>query len=179
MKRSLPSLCALAGIASLFVAAPAFALDGYRDRAGIFYGGGLGFGAGKPDTKGAETKATFNAHGRVGGGITSNLTLDFDLGLGMQLGKSTSLQTGFVGLNLFPAGDLYLRVMGGIAHASVDDSTGQGGGGATGMGAGLGLGYEFFANADMAVGIGVDYQHHFYDRFDFSLLNFGLTFLVY
>lgn len=152
----------------------AFALDAYRDRTGLFYGGNLGFGAGKPDTAGAENKAGLNFGGRVGGGINQNLTLDFDLGMTRQLGVSNSLLTGFVGANVFPAGDLYVRLMGGIAYASFEDVDGS-----TGFGAGAGVGYEFWANADMAVGVGVDFQHHFYDSAGFNALNLGLTFTVY
>lgn len=164
------------GTATLVAAltAPAFGLDAYRDRTGVFYGGGVGFGAGKADSTGAETKAGFNLDGRVGGGITQNLTLDFDLGLTKQLGIDTTLVKGFIGVNLFPAGDLSLRLMGGIAHASID-----GGKGTTGLGAGAGLGYEFWANADMAVAVGVDLQRHFYDSVNFTALNFGLAFTHY
>ena len=156
------------------LASPAFALDAYRDRTGVFYGGGVGFGAGRADSTGAETKAGFNLDGRVGGGITQNLTLDFDLGMTKQLGIDTTLVKGFVGVNLFPAGDLSLRLMGGIAYAAIDGGDGQ-----TGFGAGAGLGYEFWANADMAVAVGVDFQHHFYDTVGFNALNFGLAFTHY
>lgn len=168
------SLAALAALATLTVASPASALDAYRDRTGIFYGGGLGFGAGKPDYTGAETKAGFNVDGRIGGGLTQNLTLDFDLGLTRQLGVENTLLTGFVGANLFPVGDLSVRLKGGVAYASVADADS-----ATGLGVGGGLNYEFWANADLAVGVGVDFQHHFYDDFAFNALNFGLSFTHY
>lgn len=174
MKSNVVALALSAATLTTLAAGPAFALDAYRDRTGIFYGGGLGFGAGKADTTGAETKAGLNIDGRIGGGLTQNLTLDFDMGLTQQLGADTTLVTGFVGVNLFPVGDLFVRLKGGVAHASL-----EGGDGGTGLGVGGGLGYEFWANADLAVGVGVDFQHHFYDAAAFNALNFGLTFTVY
>jgi hypothetical protein len=96
------------------------------------------------------------------------------MGLTQQLGVDTTLVTGFVGVNLFPVGDLFIRLKGGVAHAALD-----GGDGGTGLGVGGGLGYEFWANSDLAVGVGVDFQHHFYDAAAFNVLNFGLNFTVY
>ncbi|MCK6569814.1 porin family protein [Myxococcota bacterium] len=166
-------LTALAA-AALLLPGTASALDAYRDRTGLFYGGGLGFGAGKSDADGAETKAGLNLSGRIGGGVNENLTLDFTMGLTKQLDVDTTLVSGFVGTNLFVAGDLSVRLMGGIAHASLDGADGE-----TGFGAGAGLGYEFWANADLAVGVGADYQHLFFDAGSFNTINFGVTFTVY
>jgi hypothetical protein len=174
--RSLPRRFAPIALASAGVLLPATAsaLDAYRDRTGLFYGGGLGFGAGKSDADGAETKAGLNVSGRIGGGVTENLTLDFTMGLTKQLDVDTTLVSGFVGTNLFVVGDLSVRLMGGIAHASLDGADGE-----TGFGAGAGLGYEFWANADLAVGVGADFQHLFFDEGSFDTLNFGVTFTVY
>lgn len=163
----------LAALGLCALASPAHALDAYRARSGLFYGAGLGFGAAKADTEGAETKADLRFDGRIGGGINDTLTLDFDLGFTKQLGEEVSLVTGFLGLNVFAVGDLYLRAMGGIAYASLEDD------GQTGFGAGAGLGYEFWANADMAVGVGADFQHHFYDAGGFNAFNLGVTFTLY
>jgi len=160
--------------AALLLPGTASALDAYRDRTGLYYGGGLGFGAGKSDDDGAETKAGLNLSGRIGGGINENLTLDFTMGLTKQLDIDNTLISGFVGTNLFVAGDFSVRLMGGIAHASLDGADGE-----TGFGAGAGLGYEFWANADLAVGVGVDYQHLFLDEGSFKTINFGVTFNVY
>lgn len=174
MKSNVVALALSAATLTTLVSGSALALDAYRDRTGIFYGGGLGFGAGKADTPLAETHAGLNVDGRIGGGLTQNLTLDFDMGLTQQLGADSTLVTGFVGANFFPVGDLSVRVKGGVAYAALEHGIDG-----TGLGAGAGLGYEFWANADLAVGVGVDFQHHFYDDAGFNALNFGLSFTVY
>ena len=45
----------------------------------------------------------------------------------------------------------------------------------TGLFVGGGVGYEFFANADLAIGVGVDFQHQMYDELNISALNLGIT----
>ena len=45
----------------------------------------------------------------------------------------------------------------------------------TGLFVGGGAGYEFFANADLAIGLGVDFQHQMYDDLNLNSLNLGIT----
>ena len=167
-------ISAVAALVVTGIASSAMALDGYRERKGLFYGGAVGFGVGRPDVDGAENEVGVNLRARVGGGVTSQLTLDAELGVAKQIDVETNLVTGFMGASFFIVDGLYLKGMGGIAHIAPDQ-----GDSSTGLGVGAGVGYEFFANADLAVGVGADYQRHFYDNFDFGLMNFGITVTVY
>lgn len=152
----------------------AHALDAWRDRKGLFYGGGVGFGVGKTDVEGAENEVALNGRLRLGGGVTDMLALDAEIGLGNQIDVDTTLVTGMLGANVFVVDGLYLRAMGGMAHFAPKrgEST-------TGLGFGAGLGYEFFANSDLAVGVGADVQHHGFDDYGFNAFNFGVTFTMY
>jgi hypothetical protein len=157
-----------------FAATSAHALDAWRDRKGLFYGGAVGFGVGKADVQGAENEVGINGRFRLGGGVNDMLTLDAELGLANQIDVETTVFTGFLGANVFVVDGLYLRAMGGMAHISPKKGDGQ-----TGLGAGFGAGYEFFANSDLAIGVGADAQRHFYDDFDFNTFNFGVTITMY
>ena len=65
----------------LFSSAQAFALDGYRDRRGLYYGLGFGGAQTKTDVGGAKGQLGYNLRFRVGGGINKTLTLDTELGI--------------------------------------------------------------------------------------------------
>lgn len=166
-------------ICLLFVG-QALALDGYRDRRGLFYGVGFGGGQTKADTDGADSHIGYNFRARIGGGIDKNLTLDAELGLntvsysqsGVDVEQNVS--TVAIGGNLFVRDGLYLRLQGGIAELSVS-ADGNNGDTETGLFLGGGAGYEFFANADLAIGLGVDFQHQMYDDLNLSSLNLGIT----
>lgn len=185
----------LAALMIIGLAGEAFALDGYRDRRGIFYGLGIGGGANQFDTDGADNQLGFHIRGRVGGGINERVTLDGELGyrteseesdgLSGELTVSRDFLSLYMGANFFVFDGLYLRAMGGlnqlvvtatldgpVGSTSDDDST-------TGLGLGGGIGYEFFASADLAIGIGFDFQYLMYDDFTANQMNFGAQFNWY
>jgi len=173
------------------LAGEAFALDGYRDRKGMYYGATLGGGSAQADTDGADSKLGIHLRGRLGGGINEHVTLDAELGWRYQstdedlgLGELTITEqflTMYVGGSFFVFDGLYVRAFGGLAHVIVavdydggvlngydDDSR-------TGLGIGAGLGYEFFASSDLAIGFGGDFQHQIYDDFAVDQINFGIS----
>lgn len=181
----------LAALMVIGLAGEAFALDGYRDRKGMFYGLSLGGGSATPDTDGAESRLGIHLRGRVGGGINKHVTLDGELGWRYQSTEedaafgeytvSETFLTMFVGGNFFVIDGLYIRAFGGLSHLiqsfeydgtfvnGFDDDS------YTGLGVGAGLGYEFFASSDLAIGIGGDFQHHMFDDFAVDQINFGVS----
>lgn len=174
---------------TLGFAAQALALDGYRDRRGLFYGLGLGGGSFQLDEDNADSSLGFHLRGRIGGGVNERVTLDGELGWRFHseernygLGEVTldyDIITAFVGGSFFVFDGLYIRAMGGLAHMIVEAETtggitGSGEDSETGLGLGFGVGYEFFATSDLAIGIGADYQLLMFDEADASLINFGV-----
>ncbi|MCA9543088.1 MAG: outer membrane beta-barrel protein [Myxococcales bacterium] len=182
----------IAGLVALLLvglAAPAWALDAYRDRRGLYYGLGIGGGNVTSKTDGSEGDGTlgFNIRGRLGGGVSQQLTLDGELGMNLHSEEfaggaevSRQLYTMYVGANFYPLKDtgLYLRGMGGMAVASVtvdipglgSDSKSE-----TGLGLGAGAGFEFFVNADLAIGVGADYQWISIEDTDINMLSVGVN----
>ncbi len=181
----------LAALMVIGLAGEAFALDGYRDRKGMYYGLSLGGGSAKADTDGADSKLGIHLRGRVGGGINKHVTLDGELGWRYQstdedvgLGELTVTEqflTMYVGGSFFVFDGLYVRAFGGLAHliVSVDFDGGIINGydddSYTGLGMGAGLGYEFFASSDLAIGIGADVQQQIYDDASITQFNFGVS----
>jgi hypothetical protein len=164
----------------LGTASSAWALDAWRDRRGLYFGAQVGAGSGQSDADGAESQIGFNLRARVGGGINKQLTLDAELGwrtASYDQGPrdiSESLFTGLVGGSFFIYDGLYVRAQGGVGQLTLDADPG-GDDGYTGFGFGAGVGYEFFATADLAVGVGGDYQLFSFDDFNFTTINFGVT----
>ena len=157
----------------------AFALDGYQKRQGLYYGVGFGGGQASSDAEGAESHITYNFRARIGGGIDENLTLDaeFSLQNGEDdiAGATVEYTTSLVGIggSYFLNKGLYVRAGGGIA--SFESESGDISNSETGLYVAGGLGYEFFANADLAVGVGLDFQRQMYDDANVNALNFGVT----
>ncbi|MFN3198670.1 MAG: outer membrane beta-barrel protein [Bradymonadia bacterium] len=178
----------LAGATLLLTTSSAWALDAWRDRRGLYYGATVGAGSGQlklkeeiPGAEDLEGELGLNVRLRVGGGATKNLTLDAELGLwsGLDddpLKPTAGITTGFIGANVFVADGFYLRGFGGLTYMSLDDADADA---ETGLGVGFGAGYEFFANSDLAVGVGADYQMHFYDDYEFNLFNLGVSLNYY
>ncbi len=169
-------------------AAPAWALDAYRDRRGLFYGLGLGGGNVTSETKTGEGDGTlgFNIRGRIGGGVSQMLTLDAELGMnlhsedfGNDVTVSRQLYTMYIGGNLFPIENLglYVRGMGGmvVASATIDTPVGSDSASETGLGLGVGAGFEFFANADLAIGAGADMQWISIEDTDLTMISLGIN----
>lgn len=193
-KRSIPAL--LIGGLIVSLASPALALDGWGDRRGMFFGLTLGGGAVTPTfDNGAtsiegDTEIGFNFRARVGGGASRRLTLDAEFGVnshteskelnGFSAESSWNLYTTYIGANYFPIAKsgFYVRGMGGLAVATNDfeDSSGRSRSNSeTGLGFGFGVGYEFFANANLAAGVGGDYQIMSVNDYRFSMASVGVT----
>ena len=181
-----------AGLLVLGMAGEAFALDGFRDRRGLYFGINLAGGAGQAvvDGNSGERNLGLMIGARVGGGINERLTLDLSVDgyfqtrneefgpTGIEREIKTTLISGMLGGSLFLVDGVYVRGMGGLANASstVEGVMGKGSSNdETGLGLGLGAGYEFFANANLAIGAGADYRMFIFDDVDYNILNVGIT----
>ena len=161
-------------------ASQAYALDGYRDRKGLFYGATLGGASFKADLAGYKRNLGYILGGRIGGGVSDTLTLDASLNLSWQdysqfgVKVETNSTEMLIGGNVFIEKGLYLRVEGGLITQSTetDVSSSQS---ETGLLIGGGLGYEFFASADLAVGFGAGYQHQQFDDANIAVVKFAIT----
>ena len=71
-------------LATLLFASQALALDGYRDRRGLFYGVTLGGASFKADIAGSKRNLGYTFGGKVGGGVSETLTLDGSLNFQLQ-----------------------------------------------------------------------------------------------
>lgn len=180
-----------AGLLVLGMAGQAFALDGFRDRRGLFFGVNLAGGAGQAVADGktvGDRSLGLTVGARVGGGINKRLTLDLsidgffltqnqELAAGIERQIDTTLLSGMIGGSLFLVDGLYVRGMGGLANASssVEGPGGKATTDETGLGLGLGGGYEFFANSNLAIGAGVDYRMFVFDDVNYNVFNVGIT----
>ena len=175
-----------AGLLVLGMAGQAFALDGFRDRRGLFFGINLAGGAGQAvaDGKSGDRNLGLMVGARVGGGINKRLTLDLsvdgyfqtrneEVAAGIERKIDTTLLSGMLGGSLFLVDGVYVRGMGGLAQSTV--TVGKVENEETGLGLGLGAGYEFFANANLAVGAGLDYRMFIFNDVDYNILNVGIT----
>ena len=75
MKRHL-ILSALVGLIVVGMLGEAFALDGWRDRRGMYAGVMIGGGSAKTDQDNAKSQLGYHMGLRVGGGVSKTLTLD-------------------------------------------------------------------------------------------------------
>lgn len=183
----------LACCAALLVtglAGQAFALDGYRDRRGLYFGLNVGGGAGQAtmDDLKSNRSLGLTIGARVGGGVNKRLTLDlavdgyFQTGNeevnGVEFDVDTNLWSGLLGGSFFLADGLYVR--GGFGLASIErertSKTATGGkDDEVGLGFSVGGGYEFFANGDLAVGAGGDFRAFTFDEVTYNIVNIGIT----
>jgi len=133
----------------------------------------------KSDRTAAKSNLGLGLGLRVGGGVNSALTVD--LSIASRSGTATeggadvtsTSSTMFLGANYFVNDGLYIRGMGGLAQLTneigpLEDSV-------TGLGVGVGVGYEFFGSADLAIGVGGDFQLHTFDDESIQLMNIGVT----
>ena len=175
-----------------WTASSAFALDGYKDRRGLFGGLGLGGGVGLVDTErddestGIDQGRKLGLHlsGILGGGITQNLVFGGEANWWIRTVRinQSALQhhhMSFNGvLNFFLIEGIYLEGGVGLAYAIFDvERNNQ----QTyryqelGMSAKAGGGFEFFVNSDLAMGMHASYTRHFYTNSDFDTVSAGLT----
>lgn len=172
------------------LAAQALALDGYRDRRGLYFGLNLGGGAGKAEQDGVKSDRNLGLTigARVGGGVNERLTLDLAVDGYFQtrteetllgdIDVDVNLWSGLIGGSFFLADGLYVR--GGFGLANVSSTATTKGGDSSedsevGLGFAVGGGYEFFANGDLAIGVGADFRAFDFDETKYTIVNLGVT----
>lgn len=184
----LPALFAALLVTGL--AGQALALDGFRDRRGLYFGVNLGGGAGKAEADGVKSDRNLGltVGARVGGGVNERLTLDLSVDgyfqtrteetIAGEFDVDVTLMSGLIGGSFFLADGLYVR--GGFGLANVTQETTSKIGGTSedsevGLGFSVGGGYEFFANANLAVGVGGDFRAFDFDDITYNIVNIGIT----
>ena len=178
--------CLTLALVILTWAAPAEAIDAWRDRRGLF--AGLSFGGGQAastftnsDTE-DRTRMGLVFGGKIGGGITKWLTADLELLCWTRSEEVENTSTSSTHLSTFLAGNLflldgiYLKGGGGLAQAWLEtyNKTDKGLSERSDLGWGFmaGLGYEFFVNADLALSVNCDFhQHHIPELMTFRSFN--------
>jgi hypothetical protein len=175
----------------LLATSQASALDGYKDRRGVFSGVavGGGVGASEVDTEGQTTglddarEMGLTLRAELGGGYTEWLTFS---GQGnwwirtVEVGSRKLEHHHFnflANANFFPIEILYVTGGFGLAYAAFDTSLGT----STkeyremGFAAKAGVGTEFFVNGTVAAGVEASYTRHFYSNGYFDTISGGMT----
>ena len=172
------------GVGLLAASQPAYALDGYEDRTGVFTGVGVGGGVGAMavddrDRSGFEDgnyKLGLYLNGTIGGGLNDWITLGADLNWWIRtvsVGPHDSAEhhaSANAAANIFLLPGLYVEAAAGLAYTSFDSRRGDDFFVHREMGLALkgGVGYEFFMTGDLAAGVEVGYTRHFYQNADFD-----------
>jgi len=147
-----------AGIVLLW-AAPAFALDGYQDRRGLFLGLNAGGGRSSPSEGPSEFGRRFGV--RVGGGVAESLTLDV-LGDFLFMGGDAGRVFSFYGgASYFVVPMAYVR--GAIGFSQLKFDVGLNTETEPGLAFQVGAGFEMFVNSDLAAGFSVNYDRQEFD----------------
>ena len=186
----------LAGCLSLLaittLATPAFSLDGYKDRRGIFAGVNVGGGAGFAgiDTAGELTGLDENRQlglhlgAEVGGGISEKLTAALEANWWIRTVTLGPRRLDHQHLSFLPVARYFIwdgfnvGAGAGLAYAVFDTERN---GVETfryremGLALKIGAGYEFFLNGTIAAGIDLGYTRHFYNNADFDTLGAQVT----
>jgi hypothetical protein len=158
-----------------------YEIEGARDRRGVYYGAGLGFGGTFfwVDDFIPATRLDF----AIGGGVTKRFTLGADLHVTPYLQRRGGVgfggdieATGYLFRGLYLRGALGAS---GVPKRGPEDREAQGL--TVGLGGAVGLGYEFFLNATAAMGVGLTYDARFVpgSRFPRQSLLVGLRFAFY
>ena len=185
------SLSAAVLLLLTLLCAQAFALDGYKDRRGLFGGLSVGGGAGAVnseltnETTGAESGRKLGLHlsGMVGGGVSQNLLFAGEASMWLRTVELGDRQLEHNHLsfnavaNFFVIEGFFLEGGGGLAYAIFDTSRD---GEAThyqelGLALKGGAGFEFFINSDAAIGVKFGYTRHFYENAEFDTVVGGVT----
>lgn len=178
-------------LAFLFIASHASALDGYKDRRGIFAGVGLGGGLGTvsvdsvEEVTGLEDREVGLAMRlELGGGATEYLTVSGQFNWWLRSvennGRSLSHNhTNFLGnVAFFPIDFLYINAGVGMAYSSFKTEVNRVSireYSEIGFAMKGGIGAEFWVNGTIAAGIEGSYTRHFYSETDFDTITAGLT----
>lgn len=175
----------------LFSATSAWALDGYKDRHGLFAGGGIGGGPGSIVLDDGDVLSGLEGtgdlglhlHGIVGGGVTDRLVMGAEINSWIRTVSvnNSSLNHQQWSANavadFFLVHGLFIEAGLGLAYAYSD---GQRDDGSTsryqemGLAAKAALGFEYFLNGNAAAGIRFGYTRHFYSRVDFDTFTGGI-----
>lgn len=172
----------------LMAASSAFALDGYSDRKGIFFGLGFGGGIGGVNLQEGDGSAGFE-EGRLpglefsatlGGGVSDTIVLGAKGNLwarNVERGSQTLAHrhSSLLAMgNFFVLEGLYIEGAAGLAYAAFDGQIGENDPQEyreMGFAARAGVGYEYFINGTHALGGSVGYTRHFYSNADFDTLS--------
>ena len=177
---------------SVISVSEAWALSGWRDRRGLYFGVSSAAGLSYADVDGAEGQFGVNLGLRLGAGITKRLTLDGAFTTRLESddvilkGLRTESQTDYtaqtytfgLGINYFVQRGLYLRLLVGLSQREEQfDSAADGtvSGEFTGLGIGSGFGYEFFSGRRLAAGFIFEALSQIYEEGTINTATFGFT----
>lgn len=173
----------------------AMALDGYKDRKGLFTGAGIGGGVSlveadpEDDITGLDQgrKVGMHLHGIVGGGVKDNLVFGAEANWWARTvyieGKDERAlehhHLSFNGvLDFFLFENFYAEAGVGMAYGIFDVERN----GNTefryrelGLSGKFGGGFEFFVDSNIAMGMRANYTRHFYSNSSFDTLSAGFT----
>ncbi len=179
MRRTIATLIALC---FLLTASTAWSIQGYKDRHGLFVGGGIGGGPGavqydNEDT-GLEGRGNLGlaTHFVVGAGASNNVLFGAEVNNWTRttdVGGNTlnHLQWSFNAMsNIFVFEGLYLEGGLGLAYGMTETSRDGEERSHQEMGLALkaGTGFEYFVDGTVAAGLGFGYTRHFYSNIDFD-----------
>lgn len=191
LSRSLLS-AGLFAMVLLFFSSSAFAIDGYKDRHGLFVGIGLGGGPGSVHlsddrfTSGLDNGGELGLHllAAVGGGVTDSIVFSAELNTWIRTVSVHNTSLNHQHWSLIASGDFflfegfYLGAGTGLAYAfsditreGIENSRYQ----EMGLAAKGSAGYEFFLNGTVAAGFRLSYTRHFYSGADFDTFHGGVT----
>jgi len=137
---------------------PAWALDGYQDRRGLFAGLGVGGGYVASEAPGSEGEVGQRVNVRVGGGVAENLTLDlaFDYLAIPDVDARTISFWGGGSSYFVPMA--FARLAVGFANFTADQAGQVDDLEKAGLGVFAGAGFEMFINSDLAAGFTLGYE---------------------
>ncbi len=156
-----------------FASGTAFAIQGYKDRHGSFYGFGLGGGPGALHADGEDTglegtgELGFAPHLVFGGGMSNELIFGAEISpwirtVSIADQDHTHLQWSFNAFtNYFVLDNLYLEGGLGLAYKYWDSDTRHQ---EMGISAKIGTGFEYFLDGTVAAGMRFGYTRHFYQN---------------
>ena len=167
----------------LLTASTAWAIQGYKDRHGSFYGLGIGGGPGAVDiddgASGLEGTGELglHMHAVVGGGLSENLLFGAEANSWLRtvsIGDSSlyhqHLSFNAVS-NLFVVDGLFVEAGLGLAYAISNFETAQGETSRhqeMGLAGKVGVGFEYFLDGTVAAGMKFGYTRHIYSNIDFD-----------
>ncbi len=159
-------------VAITTVAGTVLALDGAKDRRGLFWGMGFG-GGGAVVVSGGDTGGEVNFDIQLGAGVSNNLTSDFDIDIYTIIfkGQRQVIINPGPEINYF-FGDTGLFIRGAFGAAMNIINVGNDSDFLLGFDVGFGLGWEFFANTNLALGLAAEADYIVRQGEDLALFGF-------